>query len=153
MRAIPLLIALLLAFAAGSLAASLPPVEKEGFTSKLLIEEVVAGHLTELNGRYKLRLSETTYAPGGWIGVHHHAGPGLRYVEEGQLDYIQAGKTVVYKAGDCFYETGANQHMARNDGKTPVRLLNFELLPATWSGSSAYSVPDSLGKEEARGGR
>ena len=119
-------------------------VAKHGFTSRVLMEEVVAGHLTELNGHYKLRLSETVYEPGGSIGVHHHVGPGLRFVESGVLTYVQAGHTAKYKAGDCFYETGAIQHTARNDGKSPVRLLNFELLPVNWKGSSAYAVPDSM---------
>lgn len=108
------------------------------------MEQLVTGHLTELNGRYKLRLSETVYEAGGSIGVHHHAGPGLRFVEAGTLTYVQAGHDTVYRAGDCFYETGAIQHTARNDGKLPVRLLNFELLPADWKGSSAYAVPDSM---------
>jgi quercetin dioxygenase-like cupin family protein len=119
-------------------------VMKQGFSSRLIMEQAVAGHLTEINGRYKLRLSESVYAPGGWIGVHHHAGPGLRYVESGTLTYLQAGLTRTYKPGDCFYETGAIQHTARNDGKEAVRLLNFELLPVDWKGPSAYEVADSM---------
>ncbi|HET7250176.1 MAG TPA: cupin domain-containing protein [Gemmatimonadales bacterium] len=119
-------------------------VAKRGMTSRMIMEQVVSGHLTELNGRYKLRLSESTYARGGMIGVHHHAGPGLRFVESGVLTYVQAGHTTIYRAGDCFYESGAVQHLARNEGKEPVRLLNFELLPADWKGASAYPVPDSI---------
>jgi quercetin dioxygenase-like cupin family protein len=119
-------------------------VMKQGFASRLLMEQAVSGHLTEISGRYKLRLSETVYSPGGWIGVHHHAGPGLRYVESGTLTYVEAGLTRTYKAGDCFYESGAIQHTARNNGNKPVRLLNFELLPVDWRGPSAYGVPDSI---------
>ena len=145
MRIIVVAFAVLALVTSAAIAGERAEVQKSAFTSRLLMEQVVAGHLSELNGRYKLRLTETVYEPGGWIGVHHHAGPGLRYVESGELTYVQAGRSVVYKAGDCFYETGAIQHTARNGGKTPVRLLNFELLPADWKGPSAFPVPDSSG--------
>ncbi|HEV2105076.1 MAG TPA: cupin domain-containing protein [Candidatus Eisenbacteria bacterium] len=140
-----IVVPVLLALAALAMAADEPgEVVKSGFEGRLLLERAVAGHLKELNGRYVLRLSETTYAPGGYIGAHQHAGPGIRYVEEGRLAYVQQGRTTVYGPGDCFYETGDTTHTARNDGKTPVRLLNFELLPAGWRGSSAIPPPDSL---------
>ena len=119
-------------------------VMKQGFATRLIMEQPVTGNLTEINGHYKLRLSESVYQAGGWIGVHHHAGPGLRYVESGTMTYVQAGLTRTYKAGDCFYESGAIQHTARNDGNEPVHLLNFELLPVDWKGPSAYAVADSI---------
>ncbi len=43
-------------------------VESEGKHGKIKIDEVVAGHLTELNGRYRLRVAEVTFDPGGYIG-------------------------------------------------------------------------------------
>jgi len=116
-------------------------VEKKGQTSKIILEHDVQGHLTELNGKYKLRVSETVYDPGGFIGVHHHAGPGIRLIEEGELRYVQPDKTTIYKKGDAFFESGDVTHTAYNDGKTPVRLLNFELLPVTWQGPSTYPPP------------
>lgn len=119
-------------------------VDKHGFTSRLIREDPVAGHLTELNGHYKLRLSETTYEPGGSIGVHNHSGPGYRYIEQGELTYTSAGRSTVYKAGDCVYESGKNIHSGRNNGKGPVRLLSFEILPVEWQGPSVIPVPDSI---------
>jgi quercetin dioxygenase-like cupin family protein len=119
-------------------------VEKHGFTSKVIREDVVAGHLKALNGHYKLRLSETVYEPGGAIGEHNHSGPGYRYIESGELTYTTAGHSTVYKAGDCFYESGMNIHSGRNAGKGLVRLLSFEVLPADWQGASTIPVPDSL---------
>jgi hypothetical protein len=35
-----------------------------GITSAVKLEEVVFGHLTELNGKYKMRATEVTFAPG-----------------------------------------------------------------------------------------
>ena len=53
-------------------------VETRGITSEVKIDEVIFGHLTELNGRFKLRATELTFAPDGYVGVHHHIGPGIR---------------------------------------------------------------------------
>lgn len=40
-----------------------------------------------------------TYVPGGFIGNHHHAGPGLRCVTSGTLTYTQEGKTSDFGPG------------------------------------------------------
>ncbi len=131
-------VALLIGVAVGQHTAA---VEKSGQSSKTLLEHVVSGHLTDLNGKYKLRVSEVVYKPGGHIGVHHHAGPGIRMVTEGVLTYIQGPKTFIYKTGDCFYESGDIVHTAYNKGKKPVKLINFELLPVDWKGGSAIAPP------------
>jgi quercetin dioxygenase-like cupin family protein len=52
-----------------------------------IFDEVIFGHLTELNGKFKLRATELTFAPDGYIGVHHHVGPGVRYVISGELTF------------------------------------------------------------------
>jgi quercetin dioxygenase-like cupin family protein len=112
-------------------------VEKKDFTSIVKYEHLVSGHLTELNGKYKLRVTETTYAPGGYIGEHHHAGPGIRLVVAGNLTYVQPDTTRVFGPGEYFFESGDLTHTAFNKTKTPVVILNFEVLPADWNGSSA----------------
>ena len=124
-----------------SVTSSANEVAREGQTSKTKLEQVVAGHLVDLNGKYKLRASEVTYTPGGFIGEHHHAGPGIRCVTGGELTYVQAEKTTAYKAGDCFFESGDVTHTAKNMGTVPVVLINFEILPVDWSGPSTIPVP------------
>jgi hypothetical protein len=42
-------------------------VETRGITSEVKIEEVTFGHLTELNGKFKLRATELTFAPDGYV--------------------------------------------------------------------------------------
>ncbi len=137
------LIGIGLAFLAGSAAWAQTPgsVEKKGQVSRIKLETVVSGHLSELNGKYKLRVSEVTYEPGGFIGEHHHAGPGIRCVSSGALTYVQGDKTSVYRAGECFFESGDISHTAQNREPEPVVLLNFEVLPAAWSETSAIPVP------------
>lgn len=112
-------------------------VVKKDQDSTIKFEQVISGHLTDLNGNYKFRVTETIYKPGGFIGEHHHVGPGIRYVASGQLTYIQPDKTTIYKEGDYFYESGNVTHTAYNKTNAPVKILNFEILPADWKGSSA----------------
>jgi quercetin dioxygenase-like cupin family protein len=126
---------LVLAFAAPAWA----QVESQGITPTVKLEETVYGHLEELNGKFKLRATEVTFAPGARLGPHHHAGPGLRYVAAGELTFIQAGKATVYKAGDYFYESGDIVHTAQNKAKAPARVVFFEILPVQWSGLSVIA--------------
>src|SRR6516164_4519407 len=62
-------------------------VETRGITSEIKIDEVIFGHLTELNGKFKLRATELTFAPDGYVGVHRDVGPGVRYVISGELTF------------------------------------------------------------------
>ena len=117
---------------AGRLAAQ-DSVEMRGITSAVKLEEVVFGHLTELNGKYKMRATEVTFASGGYLGVHHHVGPGIRYVLSGEVTFTEGGRATVYKAGEYFFETGNLAHTAENKSNMPLRLLFVELLPKNWA--------------------
>ena len=116
------------------------PVERSGMHAELREERVVTGNLEELNGKYKLRVAAVTYDVDGFIGNHHHAGPGLRCVTSGTLTYVQEGETFNFGPGDCFYESGNVDHHANNNGDEPVELFNFQILPVDWEGSSAITV-------------
>jgi quercetin dioxygenase-like cupin family protein len=113
-----------------------PNVESVGISPVIKLEETVSGHLTELNGKFKLRATELTLAPGAFLGAHHHAGPGIRLVLSGELTFTQAGKATVYRTGDYFFESGNVVHTAQNKTNSPVRVAFFEILPVSWSGPS-----------------
>ena len=108
-------------------------VEARGITSEIKLEEVVFGHLAEINGKFKLRATEVTFAPGAYLGVHHHVGPGIRYVLSGEVAFTEGGQTTVYKTGDYFFETGNLAHTAQNNTTLPLRVLFVEILPKDWS--------------------
>jgi quercetin dioxygenase-like cupin family protein len=131
-RLVPLLFVLLLIGADRSTAQA--KVDARGITSKVRIEEVISGHLAELNGKFKMRATEVTFAPGGELGAHHHGGPGLRYVLSGRVTFTEGGSSTVYQAGDYFYESGNIAHTAKNKTKSPLRMIFFEILPADWTG-------------------
>jgi quercetin dioxygenase-like cupin family protein len=101
-----------LAAAAVAVAQQQSQVIRDKMEATVKIEKTVGGHLAEINGKYKLRASESVYQPGGMIGEHHHVGPGIRYVKAGTLRYVQGEKTTLYHEGDYFYETGDVTHTA-----------------------------------------
>jgi len=105
------------------------------------LEEVTFGHLTELNGKFKMRATEFTFAPGAYLGVHHHIGPGIRYILSGELTFNEGGLVTVYKAGDYYFETGNIAHTAENRTDQPLRILIVEILPKDWTGPAV--IPPS----------
>jgi len=117
-------------------------VETRGITSEAKIEEVIFGHLTELNGKFKLRATELTFAPDGYVGVHHHIGPGIRYVISGEVTFAEGGQETVYKAGEYYFETGNLAHTARNKTSLPLRVLVVEIIPKDWT-APAMIAPKS----------
>jgi len=119
-------------------------VEVKGQKAKMLLNQAISGTaLSDVNGKYQLRVGEATFEPGGSVGPHHHAGPGIRCVQSGELTFVSEGKTTIYKAGECFYEPGNVTHTARNATDKPLVLHNFELLPMSVTGGSIMPVPAS----------
>src|SRR5215831_14009382 len=117
-------------------------VETRVVTSVIKIDEVIFGHLIELNGKFKLRATELTFAPDGYVGVHHRVGPGIRYVISGELTFTMGGQETVYKAGEYYFETGNLAHTAQNKTNLPLRLVIVEILPKDWT-APALIAPKS----------
>jgi quercetin dioxygenase-like cupin family protein len=117
-------------------------VEVRGITSEVKLDEVTFGHLNELNGKFRMRATEQTLAPGAYVGVHHHVGPGVRYILSGELTFTVGGSSTVYKAGDYYFETGNLAHTAENKTDQPVRILIVEIIPKDWGGP-AVILPKS----------
>jgi quercetin dioxygenase-like cupin family protein len=115
-------------------------VEITGIKIKAQSDYVILENLPPLNGKYKLRLTESVIAPGGYMGEHRHAGPGIRLIRSGAIASIHTDQTIVYQAGEHFYESGSAMHALQNRTDTPVQILNVELLPADWQGTSAMTL-------------
>jgi quercetin dioxygenase-like cupin family protein len=112
-------------------------VDTKGSTGKILYEAAInGGHIPELVGKYKLRVTEITIAPGGYVGDHNHLGPGIRQMTEGEMEYILPNETLTYRPGDFFFETGDVSHrVVDKSGKVSKHLL-FEILPVDLTGTS-----------------
>lgn len=118
-------------------------VDTKGLTAKIKFEQTVDGFLTDLNGKYKLRITELTLEPGGHVGEHNHLGPGIRQVTSGQMTYVLPDKTVVYGPGEFFFKSGAVNHTVYNKTDTPMVHVLFEILPMDCVGPSLIPVKQS----------
>lgn len=115
-------------------------VDTKGLAARIKFEQVISGPLTDLNGKFKLRITELTLEPGGYVGEHNHLGPGIRQVTAGEMTYVLPDRTVVYKPGDFFFESGDVNHTVFNKTGAPMVHVLFEILPANVSGPSLIPV-------------
>ncbi len=115
-------------------------VDTKGLAARIRFEHELAGYLTELNGKYKLRVTELTLEPGGHVGEHNHVGPGSRLMTLGEMTYVLPNQTLIYKAGDFFFESGDINHTVYNKTDKPNQHLLFEILPVDLKGPSLMPV-------------
>jgi quercetin dioxygenase-like cupin family protein len=115
-------------------------VDTKGLVAKIKFEAPLEGFLKDINGKYKLRVTELTLAPGGHVGEHNHEGPGIRQVTSGYMTYVLPDKTVVYGPGDLFFESGDINHTVFNKTDAPMVHVLFEILPVTLNGPSLIPV-------------
>jgi len=136
MRWFPAMLVLIFAFSALSAQAQeTSKVDTKGVTASILFEApITGGHVSELEGEYKLRVTEIAIGAGGHVGDHNHLGPGIRQMTEGEMDYIMPDETVVYREGDFFFETGDVSH--RVESPQPSKHLLLEILPIDVEGPS-----------------
>ena len=112
-------------------------VDTSAVTAKILYEApITGGHLPELKGKYKLRITQISIGPGGHVGDHNHLGPGIRQMTVGEMEYVMPDKTTIYRAGDFFFETGDISHRVNNKSGELCMHLLFEILPVDLSGAS-----------------
>jgi quercetin dioxygenase-like cupin family protein len=112
-------------------------VDTRGVTALILYEAPISGgHLAELKGKYKMRITEISIAAGGYVGDHNHVGPGIRQMTAGEMEYIMPHATHTYRAGDYFFETGDVSHRVINRSAKANTHLLFEVLPADLAGAS-----------------
>jgi quercetin dioxygenase-like cupin family protein len=115
-------------------------VDTKGLVAKVKFESELAGFLTDLNGKYKLRVTELTLDPGGYVGEHNHVGPGIRQVTSGHMTYVLPDKTIVYGPGEFFFESGDINHTVFNKTDAPMVHMLLEILPTDHKGPSLIPV-------------
>src|SRR6185436_9031176 len=115
-------------------------VDTKGLVAKIKFEAPLGGFLAEINGKYKLRVTELTLAPGGHVGEHNHVGPGIRQVTSGYMTYVLPKETIVYGPGDFFFESGDINHTVFNKTNEPMIHVLFEILPVDLNGPSLIPV-------------
>ena len=80
-------------------------------------------------GRGEVRLQLDTWDPGSETGEHHHSGPTMIYVLEGQLNWIERGVPKTLQAGQAFLEPAGVRHNVKNLGEKPAKAFVVHLFP------------------------
>lgn len=117
MRFAVLIAATGLCFAATAIAQSAPPRET-------LLAKVVTLPSADVTAK----VIKVKFPAGYKTPLHTHEGPGPRYVLKGKVTVEDHGKTVTYKAGETFWETG-EEMTAGNTGTEDAEMLIFEMAP------------------------
>lgn len=83
-------------------------------------------------GPGRVVVGEYIIAPGAVLPLHQHPFPRFAYVLQGQLEVENrdAQQTYHYKPGDVVIEMIGQNHLGRNIGNEPVRLIVFDTTPA-----------------------
>src|SRR3954453_10166604 len=115
---------LALALAAPSLAGDTPIVAKPIAAGQMQATTI---HAT----KGAMLLESITVAPGGSFGWHTHGAPVAVVVAAGTLTVfdptVQTCKPFKVSKGQSFVEPANHVHLARNDGKTPVKVYTLYL--------------------------
>src|SRR5262245_30823476 len=101
----------------------------KGVSDKVLSQIDLAGEKVGLKG-HLMRVRRLDVQPGGIVPWHSHEDrPALIYVVSGEI-YEHASNCAVpilHKTGEVARETHATAHWWKNEGKTPVVLLSFDI--------------------------
>lgn len=82
-----------------------------------------------ISGAYSLVQQVLVFAPGSQTAKHHHGGPGVITVLQGQVTLNRDGMEKTYSIGDSFSETPGQTLQAFNRGSTELVIAATYLLP------------------------
>jgi quercetin dioxygenase-like cupin family protein len=97
------------------------PTDYKGVQESVLAAIELANEIDSVDNR-QLRVSRTTIAPGGHIGLHSHQGdPTIVYILAGVLtNHHDDGTAEEFQPGQVLAEFGPRSHWVENKGSTPV---------------------------------
>ena len=110
-------------------------VDTKGLTAKIKFESVLSGYLTDLNGKYKLRVTELVLEPGGYVGEHHH-GPRDPPGDVGLHDLCPTGQDRGLWPRGLLLRIGRRHAHGAEQDRTPMVHILLEILPADHKGPS-----------------
>lgn len=100
-----------------------------GVTDMVLSQIDLAGEKIALKG-HLMRVRRLEVQPGGIVPWHsHEERPALIYIVSGEI-YEHASncaQPILHKAGEVAREMHTTSHWWKNEGKTPVVLLSFDI--------------------------
>jgi len=97
------------------------------------------------------RGDSVAFPPGGCAYLHHHRGPGIRCLIDGELRIDMNGESHDYNVGDAWFESGFDPVFAQA-GDRPTRFIRVMILPRSLIGKSSiiYVNEDDKAKPKSQ---
>jgi hypothetical protein len=95
-----------------------------------------------------MRCDRVGFPKGGVAYTHIHQGPGLRYCLEGGICIESGGASHDYRAGDAWFESGAEPVLAPTSQETETSFVRCFVLPRGCKGRSSirYVRPEDASR-------
>jgi len=109
-----------------------PTVAVAGAAAPAIPNKTIYGFTLDspsINGAYSLVQQVLVFAPGSQTAKHHHGGPGVITVVQGEVTLNRDGTEQTYKMGDSFTETPGQTLQAFNRGTSQLTVVATYLLP------------------------
>jgi quercetin dioxygenase-like cupin family protein len=97
---------------------------------QMRVQVLLQYRVTDIPLPANLEVRDDRWDPGAETGVHHHPGPVILAVIEGELvEETSSGRNIL-RAGQVFWRLPRETHNVKNVGEKPARVLAIHFDPA-----------------------
>jgi len=100
--------------------------------------------------QWLLRCDRVDFPPGGIAYRHTHPGPGIRCVLHGSISIESGGGTLVYRAGEPWFESGPQPVCAIASESEETAFVRAMLVPRAWAGKRTISYVDPADEDKPK---
>jgi quercetin dioxygenase-like cupin family protein len=100
--------------------------------------------------QWLLRCDRVDFPPGGIAYRHTHPGPGIRRLLHGSISIESGGETLVYRAGEPWFEPGPEPVLAIASESEETAFVRAMVVPREWVGKRTISYVDPADEDKPK---
>jgi len=100
--------------------------------------------------QWLLRCDRVDFPPGGIAYRHTHPGPGIRCLLYGSISIESGGATLVYRAGEPWFEPGPEPVVAIASESEESAFVRAMVVPRRWAGKRTISYVDPADEDKPK---
>ena len=100
--------------------------------------------------QWLLRCDRVDFPPGGIAYRHTHPGPGIRCLLHGSISIESGGETLVYRAGEPWFEPGPEPVLAIASESEETAFVRAMVVPRRWAGKRTISYVDPADEDKPK---
>ena len=113
-------------------------------------EKLAATVALDPNTEWLLRCDRVDFPPGGVAYRHTHPGPGIRCLLHGSISIESGGETLVYRAGEPWFESGPQPVRAIASESEETAFVRAMVIPRRWAGKRTISYVDPADEDKPK---